>query len=319
MKNFFSLVLFLLSFSGFSQDQLFKKDNTKIEVKILEINPSEIKYKLFTYQDGPTITISKKDVALIIYQNGVHEVLSAPVETPVVVTEAPMVIYNSTPTSRINRDSLEKAEFKELVSKKNLIMLNILDPLNGSFNLTYLREFADNYLHIYIPASVGFAAPYFTQAVTTMFSGSNYNYNYNTNYIMISDYRYTTKNYDIGLGIHFQSSGKSAVTHFVGPYVGTSQFTGTYTLNETMYDPTYGYNTYQTRNGSFTLNRIHVMLDNGILFRVTKHFNIMMLASFGYNVDTFTAPDNITKAYNFNKNRFPINAFKSGLSFGYRF
>ena len=54
----------------FSQDQLFKKDNTKVDVKILEINPTEIKYKLFNDEDGPTIRVLKSDVALIIYKNG---------------------------------------------------------------------------------------------------------------------------------------------------------------------------------------------------------------------------------------------------------
>ncbi len=68
----------------FSQDQLFKKDNTKLDVKILEINPTEIKYKLFNDEDGPTITVLKSEVALIIYKNGMHEVITAPSETPVI-------------------------------------------------------------------------------------------------------------------------------------------------------------------------------------------------------------------------------------------
>lgn len=318
MKNL--LLLFFIGFNGicFAQDQLFKKDNTKIEVKILEINQNEIKYKLFTYQDGPTITISKKDVALIIYQNGVHEVVNTLPETQVVNSST--IIYSSSPSPRINRDSIEKAAFIELVSTKNLISLNIMDPLNGSFSVNYIREFAQNYLHVYVPVSIGFASPYFTQAVNTMFTGNNYSsYNSAASYFSISEYKYTNKNYEIGLGIHFQSSGKHAVTHFVGPYVGASQFTGTYIKTESFYDPNYGYSSSKTTNNAFTLNRLNVMLDNGVLFRVTKNFNIMILAAFGYHIDTFKTPEDITKAYNYNKNQFPINAFKLGLSFGYRF
>jgi hypothetical protein len=173
---------------------------------------------------------------------------------------------------------------------------------------------------VYVPLSVGFAAPYFSQAVNTMFSGNNYNYNYNyTSYMVVSEFQYTNKTYEAGIGLHFQSSGKHAVTHFIGPYIGASQFTGTYTITESVYDPNYGYNSNYSTSASFTLKRINVMLDNGILFRVTKSFNIMLLGSFGYHVDTFTAPNDLTKAYNYNKNRFPINAFKFGLSFGYRF
>ena len=72
-----------------SQDQLFKKDNTKLEVKILEINPTEIKYKLFNYEDGPIITVLKSEVALIIYKNGMHEVITASPETLVVIQQEP--------------------------------------------------------------------------------------------------------------------------------------------------------------------------------------------------------------------------------------
>lgn len=320
MKKLLTVMLIAFVGSCFAQDQLFKKDNTKIEVKILEINQTEIKYKLFTYQDGPTITILKNDVALIIYQNGVHEVLNAPAETTAPSNATPMVIYNATPTTRINRDSIEKAAFNDLVSNQNLVSLNIMDPLNGSLSVNYIREFAHNYLHVYVPLSIGFTAPYFSQAVTTMFSGNNYYYNYNnTSYMTVSDFRYTNKNYEAGIGIHFQSSGKHAVTHFVGPYVGTSQFTGTYVMTKYIYDPNSGYSSTETSTNSFTLKRVNVMLDNGLLFRVTKNFNIMLMGSLGYHIDTFNAPDDLTKAYNYNKNRFPINAFKLGLSFGYRF
>ncbi len=320
MKNLLFTLFVVLTGTGYAQDQLFKKDNSKIEVKILEINQNEIKYKLFTYQDGPTISISKKDVALIIYQNGVHEVLNTPTEPEFVST--PMIVYNSGYSgSRINRDSMEKAAFNDLVSTKNLISLNIMEPLNGSFGVNYIREFANNYLHVYVPISVGFAAPYFTQSVNTMFSGNNYNY-YNTNTadaFTVSDFKYTNKNYEAGLGIHFQTSGKHAVTHFIGPYVGRAKFTGTYNKNGYTYDANGYYTSSYVLNQSFTLNRLYVMLDNGLLFRVTKNFNILLIAGIGYRIDTFDGSDDLTKAYNYNKNQFPLNAFKFGMSFGYRF
>lgn len=321
MKKVLFCLLSTLSIFGYAQDQLFKKDNSKIDVKILEINPNEIKYKLFTYQDGPTITVSKKEIALIIYQNGVHEVITNTESAPVTPTETPFVVYNNyTPSPRINRDSIEKAEVNKLLSTKNLISFNMIEPINGSIGINYVREFANNYFHAYVPVTVGFAAPYFTQAVNTIFSGSSYYYsnNYN-NTFSVSDFKYTNKTYEVGLGIHFQTSGKRAVTHFVGPYIGMSQFTGTYNKTENYYDPN-GYNSsYVVTVRNFTLDRMYVMLDNGILFRVTKNFNIMMLAGLGYHLDTYKTDDDLTEAINYNKNQFPINAFKFGLSFGYRF
>lgn len=320
-KNIIGFFVCLTS-ASFAQDQLFKKDNSKVEVKILEINQEEIKYKLFTYQDGPTITISKKDVALIIYQNGVHEVITPKVEETPTTSSQPFVVYNSYSSARINRDSIEKAEFNALVGTKNLVSINIMDPINGSFSVSYLREFANNYLHAYVPVSVGFAAPYFTQAANTIFSGNNnfYYNNYNTSYLTVSDFKFTSKTYEVGLGLHFQTSGKRAVTHFIGPYVGMSQYTGTYTKNEYIYDPYYGYNVSTvSQNETFKLERTYVMLDNGVLFRVAKNFNIMLLAGVGYHIDSYKSADDLTKATNYNKNQFPLNAFKFGLSFGYRF
>ena len=41
---------------GISQN-LKKRNYEKVVVKILEVDPTEIKYKRFDYQDGPTFTI----------------------------------------------------------------------------------------------------------------------------------------------------------------------------------------------------------------------------------------------------------------------
>lgn len=322
MKKFFLYVVFSFSTIGYAQDQLFKKDNSKVDVKILEINQNEIKYKLFTYQDGPTITIAKKEVALIIYQNGIHEVINAEVEAPVI--ETPMIVYNNSysyrPSPRVNQDSIDKAIFKNLVSTKNLISFNVIEPINGSFSVNYIREFAHNYLHLYVPVSVGFASPYFTQITNGVFTGnSNNNNNYNTtSYSSVSNYKLDNKTYEVGLGIHFQTSGKRAITHFVGPYVGIAQFKGSFDETLTKYDALNNFITTNNLNQAFTMDRLYVMLNNGVLFRVTKNFNIMMLAGLGYHVDTYKTNDP-TKAYNFNKTQLPINAFKFGLSFGYRF
>lgn len=316
MKKFLIYLLFFVTGISYAQDQLFKKDNSKIEVKILEINQNEIKYKLFTYQDGPTIIISKKEVAMIIYQNGVHEVLNATTEVPEPTQQTPMIVYNNVYRGpRVNQDSLDKAAFKELTYNKHLISFNMLEPLNGSFGLNYLSEYANNYINVYIPVSVGFANPYFTQATNNLFSGNN-NYNsYTTNY-SVSNFKYISKNLEAGLGIHFQTSGKHAVTHFIGPYVGMAQFKGTYDeVNKSYVNNVY---ITTTTNRLFTMNRLYVLLDNGFLFRATKNFNIILLASVGYHVDTYKTNDP-TGATNYNKNQLPLNAFKLGLSFGYRF
>jgi hypothetical protein len=328
MKKFVFYFLICLTSIGYAQDQLFKRDNSKLEVKILEINPTEIKYKLFTYQDGPTIIISKKDVALIIYQNGVHEVIQSP-EIQANTGSSPYAVYNYKPYSKSNTDSINKVNFTKLISTKNALFFNTLDPVNGCLGLSYFREFAKNNFNIYIPVNVGFAEPIMTQSLFQTFSNSLYNYGgYLTNF------KFTRKVAEAGFGIHFQTSGNRAVTHFIGPYFGMAQFNGTFqdNNNQSYYDPNTGNYIYQNPSNilhGFVMNRYYYMIDNGILFRINNHFNIMMLASFGYKQDVFIA--NNPKTYvqnNYGSNNiysndfnslFPINAFKCGFSFGYRF
>ena len=54
----------------FAQDVIVTMDAKKIEAKITEVSKSEIKYKKFDYQDGPTFILSTDDIVTIIYANG---------------------------------------------------------------------------------------------------------------------------------------------------------------------------------------------------------------------------------------------------------
>lgn len=54
----------------FAQDIIVTKDAKKIDAKILEVSKTEIKYKEFNYQDGPTFVLGVEDINSIIYANG---------------------------------------------------------------------------------------------------------------------------------------------------------------------------------------------------------------------------------------------------------
>lgn len=60
-----------------AQDRITTKDGTDIQAKILEVGSSEIKYKKFSNQDGPTYIISKEDILIITYANGENEVFKS--------------------------------------------------------------------------------------------------------------------------------------------------------------------------------------------------------------------------------------------------
>ncbi|WP_460892553.1 hypothetical protein [Rufibacter soli] len=80
MKNllllFFCLMVWQISQA---QDIIIKRNGDEISAKILELTPNEIKYKRFDYQEGPTISLLKRDVFMIKYANGTKETFNAPI------------------------------------------------------------------------------------------------------------------------------------------------------------------------------------------------------------------------------------------------
>lgn len=62
-------------------DVIFLKNGTEINVKVLEINPAEIKYKKCDNIDGPTIIINKSEATKIRYANGMTELINSAAAT----------------------------------------------------------------------------------------------------------------------------------------------------------------------------------------------------------------------------------------------
>ena len=73
-KSLTLLLLVILSSLSFAQDIIITKDKERIQAKILEVSQDEIKYKKFTYQDGPIFSIDIDEVVTVAYENGEVEV-----------------------------------------------------------------------------------------------------------------------------------------------------------------------------------------------------------------------------------------------------
>ncbi len=65
-------ILFLTAGTVSAQDIIVLNNKTadEIEAKIVEITRDEVKYKKWTYQDGPVFSISTNEIFFIKYQNG---------------------------------------------------------------------------------------------------------------------------------------------------------------------------------------------------------------------------------------------------------
>lgn len=76
-RLFLLLIVLLLSVGAHAQDLLTKTSGEELQVKVLEITPTDVRYKRTDNPDGPMITIRRYDVFMIRYANGTKELLGA--------------------------------------------------------------------------------------------------------------------------------------------------------------------------------------------------------------------------------------------------
>jgi len=110
----------------FSQDVITKKSGEDINAKVLEVTSTEIKYKKFDNQTGPTISILKSDVFMIKYENGTKDVFKD--ETP-----SNNITTNN---SSSDKDKKEKSELKG--PNKIQLSVGIFNPIKNISISNYL-------------------------------------------------------------------------------------------------------------------------------------------------------------------------------------
>lgn len=87
MKRFLlSIVAIAITSLCCAQDIIVQKDGSTIQAKVLKVSPSEVEYKKFNNLDGPTYSISTKDLQCINYQNGTKDTFVSPNYNPNIVT-----------------------------------------------------------------------------------------------------------------------------------------------------------------------------------------------------------------------------------------
>ncbi len=81
MRLILLTVFLLFSRVLFAQDYIIKKDGEKMEVKVLEVSSTHIKYRKFTQLEGPDRRIEVSMVKEIIYEDGQFETFDKPKTT----------------------------------------------------------------------------------------------------------------------------------------------------------------------------------------------------------------------------------------------
>jgi len=77
MKRILIVITLLLVVGSLNaQDKIYFKDGSTIEAKVLVVSESNIQYKKFDNQSGPTFEIGLSNVNMIIYENGSHQMFN---------------------------------------------------------------------------------------------------------------------------------------------------------------------------------------------------------------------------------------------------
>ena len=286
MKTTLFIIFFIaLSFSSESQDILYLSNGSKLAVKVTEINSTDLKYKDFTNLDGPTYVVSKSELVLIQFSNGVSEVLN---KNPMPIEPKKETTLNTT-TKNTNdkKNNLPNLYYMN----SNLLSINALALANGDVTLMYDRELFNSKMSI------------------SFLGGYNFNSRMGGLNLYIADTKDNAKkNYDAGLGINFMPRNTKRVQYFVG-------FLGKYmsynykdvvdtTNNQKKYAPASGY-------------QIALMLTNGWVYRISPFFNFKLFASIGVPINSTTLETVNSRGYTNNYTHYP--KVYLGYCFGYRF
>lgn len=285
---------FLFAVSAYSQDVLYTISGDKIPSKVLEINAKDIKYKDFNNVDGPTYVISKTDIVLIQYYNGVTEVINsnpntiAPKTSEVVNT----TVNSSDYTKPIDKPKpLEKKPLNLYYLNNNMLSINALALANGDVTLMYDRDLSNSKLSL------------------TFLGGYSFNSHMGGLNGFINDAKDNAKKkYDLGFGINFMPRATRRVQYFVG-------LLGKYMAYDyrKVVDTTNNQINYQKASAY----QVSIMISNGLIFKVTPNFNFKVFVSIGGQINSTPLETINSNGSKINYSNYPKGYL--GYCFGYRF
>ena len=88
-----SFAFLLFCFACHAQDLIITKKGDEISAKVLEVTPTEIKYKRTDNPDGPVYTADKSTVFMIKYENGTKEIIETTATPSNEATQAKSTVY----------------------------------------------------------------------------------------------------------------------------------------------------------------------------------------------------------------------------------
>ncbi len=122
MKQKLLVIIMVLTFAAsYSQDVITKKNGDDIASKVIELTPTEVKYKKIDNPDGPIYTILKSDVLMIRYENGTKDIFNETVEK-----ESPVALPSSERLFFVEKteEGYEQVIVDKLINLKRVVTTN---------------------------------------------------------------------------------------------------------------------------------------------------------------------------------------------------
>lgn len=149
-KIFFLLLMAGQFMAGSAKDVIVLNSSDSIKAKILEVTPTEVKYKKMNYLDGPTFVIHKSDIRTITYGNGDVESFvqkeeknvavdstsnSATASANVNTTANVSASANDSATATVSASTLPPIDSEKSIAPKEEPSYPMLDRIKGKYVL----------------------------------------------------------------------------------------------------------------------------------------------------------------------------------------
>ena len=178
MRHFwiFTVAFLLVGIGSIAaQDLIIMRDGNIIEARVMEISPTEIRYKRFEHLEGPTIVLPALNVLSIRYENGTSEIINA-VPVPVIGQQNIQVIRSqNAQVIRSQNTAMDTDKFNFGIS----LNPGGLIPFTGGGGLSISLDFNKGRFNSIVDIRSGFGAiptGLFTEAYEWFGISSSFNY-----------------------------------------------------------------------------------------------------------------------------------------------
>ena len=264
---------------GRAQDLIRRRDTTRIEALVLEVEDSQIFYKKRAAQDGPTSVISTAYVQYVQYRSGTRQ------EFPQLAVSAASVLPSPPAEKLVNRG-------------RNVVSIRPGDLVFNNATVTYERLLGvDSRVGVKVPLTVGVGHP------SPVDRRDNHYQKYKT--------------FSTGLELNFYPGPKERIRYYIGPAIQYGRFLYRYAerMGELDFFGLYlgkVFGNYQESTGQ----HFAVLLNNGFWYQLGKRFVFTADCGVGWQTKVLDETRKNLDTGNLNGSHFKV---AGNLNAGYQF